>query len=60
MIEGDVLADGRFGRDDGHKCPDCGGESFLVHDDGGGLMAYECDNEKCGRSFQVQYDGDSF
>jgi len=53
----DVLADGRFGEDHGIKCPDCGSKTFLVDDQGEGLLAYECENEGCDRTFLVQYDG---
>jgi DNA-directed RNA polymerase subunit RPC12/RpoP len=52
----DVLADGRFGEDHGIKCDECGSASFLIDDQGGGYMAYQC--EKCDRSFSVQYDFD--
>jgi DNA-directed RNA polymerase subunit RPC12/RpoP len=50
----DVLADGRFGRDDGIKCDECGSKTFLVDDQGGGLMSYEC--EECELVFLVQYE----
>ncbi len=49
------MTDTDFGRDDGIKCK-CGGKTFLVDDQGGGLMAYEC--EDCGEAFQVQFDWD--
>jgi hypothetical protein len=51
----DILASGEFGRDDGVLC-ECGGKTFLIDDQGGGLLAYEC--EDCGETFQVQYDSD--
>ncbi len=54
----DVLADGRFGEDHGIKCDDCGGSTFLVYDDGGGHMSYQCDI--CDNSFSVQYDWDEY
>lgn len=44
-----------FGRDDGINC-ECGGKTFLVDDQGYGLRAYEC--EKCGNTFQVQFEWD--
>lgn len=58
----DVLADGRFGQDDGIKCDRCGSSTFLVYDDGGGLMAYECNDDgsvDCDNTFSVQYEWDS-
>jgi hypothetical protein len=52
----DILANGDFGRDDGVKCDECGGKTFLVDDQGGGLCSYECEN--CDNTFGVQYDSD--
>ena len=53
----DVLADGRFGEDHGIKCDDCGGKTFLVDDQGDGLMSYEC--EDCENTFSVQFETDN-
>ena len=44
-----------MGRDDGILC-DCGGTTFLVDDQGHGLIAYQCD--VCENTVQVQYDWD--
>lgn len=54
----DILATGDWGRDDGILCDDCGGKTYLVDDQGGGLCGYTCENEACGATFQVQYDRD--
>lgn len=54
----DILADGTFGRDDGIKCT-CGSTTFLVDDQGGGLRAYECNDDNdtgCDEITQVQFD----
>lgn len=50
----DVLADGRFGRDDGIKCSYCGGKTYLIDDQGHGYCSYTC--EDCGQTFGVQFD----
>lgn len=49
------MDDRDIGRDDGIKCK-CGGSTFLVDDQGGGLRSYQCD--VCGQSFQVQFETD--
>lgn len=49
-----VIEDGRHGDDHGIECPDCGGKTFLCDDQGGGLMAYQC--EDCEWTGQVQYE----
>ena len=51
----DMWDDTHFGRDDGIRC-DCGGTTYLVDDQGFGLITYQC--ETCEESFQVQYDWD--
>lgn len=45
--------DTHFGRDDGIRCA-CGGSTYLVDDQGYGLITYTCD--VCEESFQVQYE----
>ena len=56
----DILANGDWGRDDGIVCnlevngKECGGKTYLTYDQGGGLKSYDC--EKCGGTFQVQYE----
>jgi hypothetical protein len=64
----DIIGNGEFGRDDGIICNlevvvnspfgkqkrECGGKTFLVDDQGGGLKGYEC--EACGGSFQVEFE----
>lgn len=50
----DARTEQNFGKDDGIKCHECGGKTFLSYDQGGGLISYDC--EKCGAVTQVQYD----
>ena len=45
--------DRNFGRDDGIRC-ECGGKTYLVDDQGHGLISYQC--ERCEEPVQVQYD----
>ena len=45
--------DRNFGRDDGIRC-ECGGKTYLVDDQGHGLISYQC--ERCEEPIQVQYD----
>jgi hypothetical protein len=52
----DVLADGRYGRDEGVKCHKCGGTTYLVDDQGRGLKSYQCDH--CDESTMVQFEYD--
>ena len=52
----DIIGNGEWGRDDGIKCHECGGETYLTHDQGGGLRSYDCDD--CGVVNQVQFDSD--
>lgn len=55
----DILANGDFGRDDGVKCDKCGSSTFLVNDQGGGLLTYECNDDNktgCDETCQVQYE----
>lgn len=50
----DIIANGEFGRDDGITCDDCGGNTFLIDDQGYGLCSYQC--EVCDNSFSVQFE----
>lgn len=55
----DILANGEHGRDDGVKCDKCGSSTFLVDNQGGGLLAYDCNDDKgigCDGTIQVQYE----
>ena len=51
----DILANGQFGRDDDIKC-ECGGDTYLSHDDGYGLLSYNC--IECDSCIGVQYEID--
>lgn len=52
----DVIADGRYGRDEGVKCHACGATTHLVDDQGRGLKSYACD--KCDETTTVQFEYD--
>ena len=44
-----------FGRDDGIECSDCGGDTYVIDDDGNGEVSYQCANDS-DHAFSVHYD----